>query len=73
MIAGSLFACVVVCILNIYELYQHNQKVERHWPDISDQKHWDMRLKFKVGLGGEILLLIALIGLFIGELIKEIF
>ena len=70
--AGIVFACAVVCFFNIWELKEHNKKVEKNWPDYSDQHHWDMRHTYSVGLGGEYLLLAILIGLFIKELLGEI-
>ena len=73
MTIGIIVGCIAVCIFNIWDLKEHNKKVEKYWPDTSDQDHWHMRLTFTVGLGGEYILLAILIGFFIRELWEVIF
>ena len=72
MTVGIVLGCIAVCVFNIWDLKEHNKKVEKNWPDISDQNHVHNRLTYTVGLGGEYILLVILIGLFIKELLEEL-
>ena len=58
---GVLAFCVFIVGCNIYELKEHNKKVNNYWPDDSDQQHWNMRHRFTIGLGGEYFLLVILV------------
>ena len=72
MIAGEFIACLAVAIFNLIDLKEHNKKVDQTWPDYSDQRQSDMRLRFTLHFGGEYILIILLAGLFIKHLLEEI-
>lgn len=69
MIAEYIIVVLVYLIL-VYEIHQHNQKVEKEWPDHTDPEHFRMREKFSVPMYGPIFFLLLLIGVFVKDLLS---
>ena len=62
-------AGIILSIILILELKDHNKKVEQLWPDHGDQRQTDYRLKMTVSLYSHYFLLLIMIVLFVLDLI----
>ena len=64
--------CLVLLIICIIEVRQHNEKVEELWPDETyNQKDREMRREMTVSLVGHYFFLLILIGFLIKSIIQE--
>ena len=66
---GYLIA-IALSLFCIYEIKDHNNKVEQLFPDPADQKQFNMRSELKISLVGHGLLLIALIAYFLSSFFR---